>query len=97
MALETIYSRRSIRKYTDEQVSRYNIEQIIDACKYYYSKTGRRITFEYSLIENINDSEECARTTAFVLIGSEKKERLLEASYYQNCFLALFWFILYIT
>ena len=31
MALETIYSRRSIRKYTDEQVSRYNIEQIIDA------------------------------------------------------------------
>lgn len=31
MALETIYSRRSIRKYTDEQVSRYIIEQIIDA------------------------------------------------------------------
>jgi nitroreductase len=31
MALETICSRRSIRKYTDEQVSRYIIEQIIDA------------------------------------------------------------------
>ena len=31
MALETIYSRRSIRKYTDEQVSRHIIEQIIDA------------------------------------------------------------------
>lgn len=31
MALETIYSRRSIRRYTDEQVSRYTIEQIIDA------------------------------------------------------------------
>lgn len=31
MALETIYSRRSIRKYTDKQVSRYIIEQIIDA------------------------------------------------------------------
>lgn len=31
MALEAIYSRRSIRKYTDEQVSRHIIEQIIDA------------------------------------------------------------------
>lgn len=31
MALETIYSRCSIRKYTDKQVSRHIIEQIIDA------------------------------------------------------------------
>lgn len=34
----------------------YNIEQIIEALKYYFEKTSRRITFEYILLEGINDS-----------------------------------------
>lgn len=37
--------------------NKYGINQIIDACRYYFEKTGRRITFEYSLIEGVNDSE----------------------------------------
>ena len=37
--------------------NKYSINQIIDACRYYFEKTGRRITFEYSLIEGVNDSE----------------------------------------
>ena len=34
----------------------YKIEEIIEAVKYYFDKTGRRITFEYLLLEGINDS-----------------------------------------
>ncbi|NLJ98482.1 MAG: 23S rRNA (adenine(2503)-C(2))-methyltransferase RlmN [Tissierellia bacterium] len=34
---------------------RYTIDDIIKACKYYFDKTNRRITMEYTLIEGIND------------------------------------------
>ncbi|BBF43024.1 ribosomal RNA large subunit methyltransferase N [Lachnospiraceae bacterium KM106-2] len=40
--------------------NKYSIAEIMDACSYYYSKTNRRITFEYSLVQNVNDSEEFA-------------------------------------
>ena len=34
--------------------NKYDIEEVIDACKYYFSKTGRRVTFEYSLVAGVN-------------------------------------------
>lgn len=34
----------------------YNVKSVIDACKEYFEKTSRRITFEYSLISGVNDS-----------------------------------------
>jgi 23S rRNA (adenine2503-C2)-methyltransferase len=39
---------------------RFPILQLLDACKYYIIKTKRRVTFEYALIDNVNDSVECA-------------------------------------
>lgn len=36
---------------------RYPIEDIIDSCRYYLEKTGRRVTFEYALIRGENDSD----------------------------------------
>lgn len=38
--------------------SKYSIAEIIEACKYYESKNNRRITFEYTLIEGVNDRQE---------------------------------------
>ncbi len=35
---------------------KYNIESLLDACRYYIEKTNRRITFEYALISHVNDS-----------------------------------------
>lgn len=35
---------------------RYSIDEILDACKEYFAKTGRRITFEYSLVAGENDT-----------------------------------------
>jgi 23S rRNA (adenine2503-C2)-methyltransferase len=40
--------------------NRYNINEVIDACRYYFDKTGRRITFEYSLVGGVNDTDEDA-------------------------------------
>jgi 23S rRNA (adenine2503-C2)-methyltransferase len=43
---------------------RYNIETLLEACDYYVAQKKQRITFEYILIENINDSKEQAHTLA---------------------------------
>lgn len=39
---------------------RYDIHEVIDACRYYFEQTGRRITFEYSLVGGVNDTNEDA-------------------------------------
>lgn len=46
---------------------KYSIQDIIKACRYYIEQTGRRITFEYSLIEGVNDMPEHARKLAILL------------------------------
>ncbi|MEF9990906.1 MAG: 23S rRNA (adenine(2503)-C(2))-methyltransferase RlmN [Romboutsia sp.] len=47
----------------------YSIKEILDACKYYIKKTNRRVTFEYSLIKGVNDSEADAKALAILLKG----------------------------
>ncbi len=49
-----------VRKELMPIANRYTINEIMDACRYYYQKTGRRITFEYSLVKEVNDSAEYA-------------------------------------
>ena len=39
---------------------RYNIKELLLSCKDYVNKTGRRISFEYTLISGLNDSYNCA-------------------------------------
>jgi 23S rRNA (adenine2503-C2)-methyltransferase len=39
----------------------YPIEELIDACKRYYQATSRRISFEYAMIDGVNDSQEDAK------------------------------------
>ncbi|MDK2821092.1 MAG: rRNA (adenine2503-C2)-methyltransferase [Clostridia bacterium] len=48
---------------------RYPLEKLIPACKFYSEKTGRRVTFEYVLIANINDSKQDALRLAELLKG----------------------------
>jgi len=40
--------------------NKYNVDELINACKDYTNKTGRRISFEYALIKDFNDTPECA-------------------------------------
>ena len=44
--------------------NKWNIKELLDACVYYYSKTSRRISFEYTLIRSKNDTEEDAKELA---------------------------------
>lgn len=39
----------------------YPTEELLAACRRYYDKTGRRISFEYAMINGVNDTEEAAR------------------------------------
>lgn len=41
--------------------NRYDLTEVLDACGYYFEKTGRRLTLEYSLVSGVNDSEEDAK------------------------------------
>ena len=43
---------------------RYKIEDVIEACKYYIEKTHRRVTFEWALINGVNDTPEVAQILA---------------------------------
>ncbi len=49
--------------------SRYPIEDLLDACRYYVSKTNRRITFEWALIRGDTDSEATAHDLGRLLKG----------------------------
>jgi 23S rRNA (adenine2503-C2)-methyltransferase len=48
---------------------RYKIDEVIQACKYYVEKTHRRVTFEWALINGVNDTPEVARKLASRLKG----------------------------
>ena len=47
----------------------YKIKELIEVIREYIKKTNRRVTFEYILLENVNDSNECAYELARLLKG----------------------------
>lgn len=47
----------------------YNIEKLIETVKKYIKKTNRRVTFEYIMLDNINDTKKCAQELAHLLKG----------------------------
>lgn len=47
----------------------YPVEQLIAACKAYFERTGRRISFEYAMIRDVNDSAKTAQTLLKLLKG----------------------------
>ena len=49
--------------------NKYDIHEVIDACRYYFDKTGRRVTFEYSLVGGVNDTDEDAKELSQLIHG----------------------------
>lgn len=58
-----------LRKTMMPIANKYSIEQIMEACRYYLKQTGRRISFEYSLVKGVNDTQECAEQLSGLLHG----------------------------
>jgi len=59
----------------------YPLEELMKACKYYIEKTRRRVTFEYSLIEGVNDKKEHAYQLADLLKGMLCHVNLIPINY----------------
>lgn len=49
--------------------NKYSIEEVLEACRNYFEKTGRRLTFEYSLVGGKNDTKEDAEELAHLIKG----------------------------
>lgn len=58
-----------IRSRTMPVNRRWNVEELLKACKYYTDTTGRRISFEYAMIQDVNDMDWCAAELASRLKG----------------------------
>lgn len=69
MALSLHASSQEKRKELMPIAYKYEITEVLDAFRYYLEKTGRRITFEYSLVGGVNDSDEDARRLAELVHG----------------------------
>lgn len=48
---------------------RYSLSELMEACRYYFEKTGRRLTFEYSLVGGVNDTDADAAGLTDLLRG----------------------------
>ena len=60
-----------IRRQLMPVAQRYTIAETLDACRYYIQKTGRRVVFEYALIDGVNASAACAEELADKLRGMQ--------------------------
>lgn len=49
--------------------NRYGLKEVLEACRYYFEKTGRRLTFEYSLVRGVNDNLEEAQALTRLIGG----------------------------
>lgn len=57
------------RKKLMPVANRYSIHELLKACRYYFERTGRRISFEYSLVADINDNVSEAKKLSELLKG----------------------------
>lgn len=69
LAISLHASNDQVRKTLMPVANKYTISDVLSACDYYYEQTGRRISFEYSLVKGVNDSEEYAKELAGLLKG----------------------------
>lgn len=64
LALSLHASSQEKRKELMPVANKYEIQEVLDACRNYFDKTGRRITFEYSLVAGVNDTNADAEELA---------------------------------
>ncbi len=67
LALSLHGSSQEKRKTLMPIANKYELSEVLEACDYYFEKTGRRITFEYSLVHGVNDRDEDAEELITIL------------------------------
>lgn len=83
----------SLHAVTDEKrreimpiAKRYTINELLNAVKYYMDKTGRRVTFEYALVNEVNDSLEEAERLSELLQGMKTHVNLIPVNVIKEMF-----------
>lgn len=56
LALSLHAPNNQVRKTLMPIANKYSLDEVLEACAYYFEKTGRRLTFEYSLVSGVNDN-----------------------------------------
>lgn len=59
---------------------RWTVEELLTACKAYTDRTGRRISYEYAMIDGVNDSDACAHELVRKLKGTLCHVNLIPAN-----------------
>ncbi|MBO5461291.1 MAG: 23S rRNA (adenine(2503)-C(2))-methyltransferase RlmN, partial [Ruminococcus sp.] len=76
LALSLHGSTQEKRKKLMPVANKYELSEVLAACDNYFEKTGRRVSFEYSLVHGVNDTDEDA-------------EELISLLKHKNCHLNL--------
>ena len=74
-----------IRKQIMRIAQAVSMDDLMDACRYYVEKTNKRITFEYILIRDVNDSTKCAHQLADRLKGMLCHVNLIPVNPVKEC------------
>lgn len=69
LALSLHASNDEVRKSLMPIARRYSLAEVLTSCRYYFERTGRRLTFEYSLVRGVNDNQDEARELSRLLKG----------------------------
>lgn len=64
--------------------NRYQIKELLSACDYYAEVTGRRISYEYALLKNVNDSPNFAHLLGRLLKGRLAHVNLIPVNYVEE-------------
>jgi len=70
-----------IRKSIMPIARKYDMETLLSACREYFRKTKRRITYEYALIDGVNDSDDNARELASILEKGQEHVNLIPVNH----------------
>ncbi len=69
LALSLHAPTQSLREQIMPIAKAYNLVELMNSIKYYIEKTNRRVTIEYILLKDLNDTKECANNLADLLYG----------------------------
>ncbi len=63
---------------------KYSVDTLLEACRRYFEKTGRRISFEYAMIDGVNDTPRHARLLSDKLRGTGSHVNLIPLNYVEE-------------
>ena len=69
LALSLHASTQEKRRELMPIANKYDLSEVMEACDYYFEQTGRRMTFEYSLVGGVNDTDADAAELCSLLKG----------------------------